>query len=159
MRKLSLVLSLIIMLSVSVPVKAESLWELYKRDPQAFYEKTMCIDEESKANGCYTEASRSYDQYKNDIPASESRTKKKSKSIGKSIKGDELNKGYVFGDDELHVVGTPSDSRGYTAAGDYTGSYSGGKGWVYDADELHVTGLPTNPETGYTLPGYYGNID
>ena len=28
-------------------------------------------------------------------------------------------KGYVYGVDELHVVGLPTDERGYTKAGDY----------------------------------------
>lgn len=154
-----IIISLSMIALISMPVKAESLWELYKRDPQAFYEKTMCIDEESRQNGYYTEASRSYEQYKNDIPsASNSTSKNKSKSI-KSTKSDQLNKGFVYGDDELHVVGTQSDSRGYTAAGYYGSDDIGGKGWVYDADELHVTGLPTDPETGYTKPGFYGNID
>lgn len=38
-------------------------------------------------------------------------------------------------------------------------SYSGaGKGWVYSCDELHVIGLPEG-ENGYTLPGWYGDID
>lgn len=159
MKYMSFLLSMIILLSVPVSVKAETLWQLYKRDPQAYYEKLMCIDEESKENGYYTEASRSYYQYKNDIPAENYVKSNNQSNVSKSVKSDELNKGYVFGDDELHVVGTPSDSRGYTAAGDYTGSYSGGKGWVYDADELHVVGLPTDPETGYTMPGFYGNIE
>ncbi|WP_196812598.1 hypothetical protein [Butyrivibrio sp. XPD2002] len=33
-----------------------------------------------------------------------------------------------------------------------------GKGWVYSSDELHVIGLPEG-EDGYTMPGYYGDID
>lgn len=159
MKIIDLLLSIGLIIMISIPAKAETLWELYKRDPQTFYEKTMCIDEESRANGYYTEASRSYEQYKNDIPSeSVSKSNSKSKST-KSTKSDQLNKGFVYGDDELHVVGTPSDSRGYTAAGYYGSDDIGGKGWVYDADELHVTGLPTDPETGYTKPGFYGNID
>ena len=47
--------------------------------------------------------------------------KKEKKSIDKTytIKGDEVNKGYVYSTDELHVVGLPEDERGYTKAGDY----------------------------------------
>ncbi len=33
-----------------------------------------------------------------------------------------------------------------------------GKGWVYSTDELHVIGLPEG-ENGYTLPGWYGDVD
>lgn len=153
------IISLSMIAFISMPVKAESLWELYKRDPQAFYEKTMCIDEESRQKGYYTEASRSYEQYNNDIPANSSSSSKSTVKSNKSTKSDQLNKGFVYGNDELHVTGTPSDSKGYTAAGYYGSSDIGGKGWVYDADELHVTGLPTDPETGYTKPGFYGNIE
>ena len=39
-----------------------------------------------------------------------------------------------------------------------SGYYGSGKGWVYSADELHVIGLPEG-EDGYTLPGWYGDID
>lgn len=70
-----------------------------------------------------------------------------------------IDKGYVYGTDELHVTGTPSNSKGYTSAGYYGYLPQKGKGWVYGVDELHVTGLPVDPETGYTLPGYYGEIE
>lgn len=68
------------------------------------------------------------------------------------------DKGWVSGDDELHVNGYPTNADGYSNNPTYDGRY-GNKGWVYDCDELHVTGLPSDPETGYTRPGYYGNID
>lgn len=47
--------------------------------------------------------------------------KKEKKSTDKTytIKSDEVNKGYVYSTDELHVVGLPEDERGYTKAGDY----------------------------------------
>lgn len=75
-------------------------------------------------------------------------------------------KGWVYSSDELHVIGLPEGSNGYTKPGyygdvdkSYSSGYSGaGKGWVYDADELHVIGLPEG-EDGYTMPGYYGDID
>ncbi len=160
MRKISIFLAMVILFNISLSVKAESLWQLYKRDPQAFYEKMMCIDEESKEKGYYTEAKRSYYEYSNDIPAGISDNEASVKIASEdSSQSEELNKGYVYGNDELHVVGTPSDSRGYTAAGDYTNKQTNGKGWVYSVDELHVVGLPTNPSTGYTKAGYYGNIE
>ena len=43
-------------------------------------------------------------------------------------------------------------------AGENSGTTTSGKGWVYSADELHVIGLPEG-EDGYTLPGWYGDID
>ncbi len=75
-------------------------------------------------------------------------------------------KGWVYSADELHVIGLPEGSNGYTKPGyygdvdgTYSSGYSGsGKGWVYSADELHVIGLPEG-EDGYTLPGWYGDID
>ena len=53
-----------------------------------------------------------------------------------------------------------------STSGSGSGSYAGGssdattsgKGWVYSADELHVIGLPEG-ENGYTLPGWYGDIE
>lgn len=49
-----------------------------------------------------------------------------------------------------------SNSNSYNSG---YGSYSGqGKGWVYSSDELHVVGLPEG-ENGYTLPGWYGDVD
>lgn len=54
---------------------------------------------------------------------------------------------------------TKKNSSSYSGSSSGSYSYSGqGKGWVYSADELHVIGLPEG-ETGYTLPGYYGDID
>ena len=75
-------------------------------------------------------------------------------------------KGWVYSSDELHVIGLPEGSNGYTKPGYYgdvdsyyPSGYSGqGKGWVYDSDELHVIGLPEG-EDGYTMSGYYGDID
>ena len=80
--------------------------------------------------------------------------------------GTTQGKGWVYSSDELHVIGLPEGSNGYTKPGyygdvdqSYSSGYSGeGKGWVYDADELHVIGLPEG-EDGYTMPGYYGDID
>ncbi len=61
---------------------------------------------------------------------------------------------------EGRVPNHKSTSRG--GSGSYTGGNIGtttsGKGWVYSADELHVIGLPEG-EDGYTLPGWYGDID
>ena len=53
-------------------------------------------------------------------------------------------------------ISKSSGSSGTTYSGS---SYSGaGKGWVYSCDELHVIGLPEGAN-GYTLPGWYGDID
>lgn len=139
MKKLAILLSIGIMINSVQTVHAESLYELYKRDPEAYYKKILCIDEESIENGYYSDINPN--NYKES-----------------STNTNEQNKGYVFGNDELHVTGTPSDQSGYTKAGDYTGQAQEGKGYVYGCDELHVVGLPSDPETGYTLPGYYGEI-
>ena len=46
---------------------------------------------------------------------------KPSKKAEKSDKQEKVqeNRGYVYGVDELHLVGLPTDERGYTKAGDY----------------------------------------
>lgn len=144
MKKISIFVVIVMLFIIYHPVKAESYAEWRKRDPEGFYAHFTCTDEESKANGCYTEYGKDWS-----VTVDNERSQNNSS----------VNRGYVYGEDELHLVGTPSDSSGYTAAGDYTNQPSQGKGWVYDADELHVTGLPSDPETGYTCPGFYGNID
>ncbi len=59
---------------------------------------------------------------------------------------------------------TPNHKSSSSGTGSYagevtSGDYSGaGKGWVYSTDELHVIGLPEG-ENGYTVPGWYGDID
>ena len=93
-------------------------------------------------------------------------SRSESNSLKSSGSGTQAGKGWVYSSDELHVIGLPEGSNGYTKPGyygDVDGSYSSGysgagKGWVYDADELHVIGLPEG-EDGYTMPGYYGDID
>ncbi|SEM18919.1 hypothetical protein SAMN04487770_12820 [Butyrivibrio sp. ob235] len=184
-RTLALMLALSSVLTIApIKVKAESLWELYKRDPKAYYEKIFCIDEESKANGCYTDFKGRIEYAKNgdvlfimDNGEIINRTtneviREADKNViasegGNNTAGSQTNgKGWVYSSDELHVIGLPEGSNGYTKPGyygdvdsSYSSGYSGsGKGWVYDADELHVIGLPEG-EDGYTMPGYYGDID
>ena len=48
-------------------------------------------------------------------------------------------------------------NSGSESSSTYGGTTSG-KGWVYSTDELHVIGLPEG-ENGYTLPGWYGDVD
>ena len=143
MRKISFLVFVAMISIIFQTVNAESYMEWRQRDPEGFYAHFTCTDNESIANGCYTEYGKDWSV---------------TVDVGGSQNNSSVNRGYVYGQDELHVTGAPSDSRGYTAAGDYTNMPSAGKGWVYDADELHVVGLPSDPETGYTLPGYYGNI-
>lgn len=50
--------------------------------------------------------------------------KKTNKANKKEVKENKNNtttsgKGLIYGTDELHVIGTPTDERGYTKAGDY----------------------------------------
>ena len=46
-------------LSVTSYAKEESATELYERDPDAFYDKYMCVDEEAKEQGLYSDANKS----------------------------------------------------------------------------------------------------
>ncbi len=93
------------------------------------------------------------EQKEKSIEASEIETLSNDESLTKK------GKGYVLGTDELHVAETQSDTRGYTSGGYYGNKSQTGKGLVYASDELHVIGLPTDPNTGYTLPGFYGSIE
>lgn len=105
---LSIILGMILGMRVNVFAKEKSAVELYKENPNAFYEKYMCLDEEAEQKGYYSDA-------------------KKNKTTKKTISGNSSlssyytgeAKGYVYGVDELHVVGLPTDERGYTKAGDY----------------------------------------
>lgn len=146
LKKVALLISIII-ISTPTTVHAEDYWSLYKKDPDAFYKKMMCIDEESIEKGYYSDARQNN---------TESTSKKK--KITKNRK-DEINGGFVYGDDELHVIGAPTDPDGYTSGG-YYGGYGDlkSKGYVFGCDELHIPGLPTD-ERGYTKPGNYGRID
>ena len=64
-----------------------------------------------------------------------------------------------YGEGRVPNHESTSGSSSGSYAGGNSGSYSGpGKGWVYSCDELHVIGLPEG-ENGYTLPGWYGDID
>ena len=46
-------------------------------------------------------------------------TNTEQKTNNNKSKSDEINKGYVYSVDELHIQGLPTDERGYTKAGDY----------------------------------------
>lgn len=148
MKRLAVLLSVGILITSTNKVHAEDYWSLYKKDPDAFYRKMMCIDEESIEKGYYSDAR----------PNNNTESRSKKKKITKNRK-DEINGGFVYGDDELHVVGAPTDSDGYTSGG-YYGGYGDleNKGYVFGCDELHIPGLPTD-ERGYTKPGNYGKID
>ena len=97
------------MLSVTSYAKEESATELYERDPDAFYDKYMCVDEEAKEQGLYSDANKS--QNKKTGGSSSSSSNQSGSSGG--------GKGIVYDCDELHVVGCPTDEDGYTKAGDY----------------------------------------
>lgn len=58
------------------------------------------------------------DEVKASITKSKSNSKNKTKKENKNYVQIE-NHGYVYGVDELHVVGLPTDERGYTKAGNY----------------------------------------
>ena len=140
MRKISIFIIFVMLLTIYHPVKAESYMEWRKRDPEGFYAHFTCTDEETKANGCYTEYGKDWSV---------------TVDVGGSQNNSSVNRGYVNGDDELHVVGYPTDSEGYSINPSYSGE---SKGYVFPEDELHVIGLPTD-ERGYTKAGNYGRID
>ena len=193
MKKLILTVMIIIAAAMAVPVRVKAAdkidWmKLFKENRELFYKIGTCTDEESVEEGLYSDytgidplkeaavtkgaSKETKEKYKNAKKIKENKGKS---SYGGASSGSSYGmdgKGYVYGTDELHVAGRPSDHEtGYTKAGYYgeIGYYSGsnsnqyntgsGRGYVYGNDELHVTGCPADPVTGYTLPGFYGDVD
>ena len=105
MRKyLGIITVIIMMLAMSVKVKAsyEEEWLAKKKAEQEKY-----MEELEKDGNLTEEAYRSI-------------TKKDAKNKKRNEKNTQQeNKGLVYGVDELHVTGLPTDERGYTQAGNY----------------------------------------
>jgi len=178
MRKIVMILTTIVIVGLllgatTIPARAYDWQEYYenlraKREQQEkeFTEKWL---DELEADGNLTpEAIKAAGKYgEGRVPNHKSTGGSKSGSyVGESSGTTTSGKRWVYSADELHVIGLPEGSNGYTKPGyygdvngTYSSDYSGsGKGWVYSADELHVIGLPEG-EDGYTLPGWYGDID
>ncbi len=81
-------------------------WLAKKQQQQEEYMKSL------EKEGNLTE------EVKNSITKKNTKTKSKTNTSNKSTYTGQ-NRGYVYGVDELHVVGLPTDERGYTKAGDY----------------------------------------
>lgn len=103
-RYLGIITIIIIMIAMSVKVKAsyEEEWLAKKKAEQ---EKYM---EELEKDGNLTE-----EAYKS-ITKKDVKDKKRNKKNTQ-----QENKGLVYGVDELHITGLPTDERGYTQAGNY----------------------------------------
>ncbi|SDB54055.1 hypothetical protein [Butyrivibrio sp. INlla16] len=154
----------IVVTMVGITAHAETRQERYQRRQYEMCQKYL--DELEEAGNLTQEAIDALDgpnsTRKPNHKSSSSSNNTESGSSSATTQG----KGWVYSSDELHVIGLPEGSNGYTKPGyygDVDGSYSSGysgagKGWVYDADELHVIGLPEG-EDGYTMPGFYGDID
>ena len=103
-RYLGIITIIIMMITMSVKVRAsyEEEWLAKKKAEQEKYMKEL------EADGNLTE-----EAYK-------SITKKDAKNKKRNEKNTQQeNKGLVYGVDELHVTGLPTDERGYTQAGNY----------------------------------------
>lgn len=107
-RKLLLGYAIFIFLINHVDVNASSYadeWLAKKQQQQEEYMKSL------EKEGNLTE------EVKNSI--TKKNTKSKSTNLSNSNTNSGSNRGYVYGIDELHLVGLPTDERGYTKAGDY----------------------------------------
>lgn len=105
MRKYLGVITIIIMIfAMSVEVKAsyEEEWLAKKKAQQEKYMKEL------EADGNLTE-----EAYKSITKKDIKNKKRKEKNTQQE------NKGLVYGVDELHITGLPTDERGYTQAGNY----------------------------------------
>ncbi|MBQ6407126.1 MAG: hypothetical protein IJJ64_03710 [Butyrivibrio sp.] len=141
MKKIILILTTIAAVSLmvgfsSITVNASGF------DLQAHYEKMKAKREQQEKE--FTE------KWLDELEADGNLTPEAIKAAGKYGEGRVPNHNSTSG------IGSGSYAGGSSGNG-Y--GYSGpGKGWVYSADELHVIGLPEG-ENGYTLPGWYGDID
>ena len=139
--------------------------KLYKENRELYIKLGTCTDEESQAEGVYSEYA-GVDTLK-DAAVTKGASKevkqkyKKTKGTYQFGQNGESkyitrNKGYVYGNDELHVTGTPADPEtGYTLPGDYTNVPIDGEGtFVGGQDEVHIGGAPTRSD-GYTAAGLY----
>lgn len=81
-------------------------WLAKKQQQQEEYMKSL------EKEGNLTE------EVKNSITKKNTKNKNKTNSNTTSSYTGQ-NRGYVYGVDELHVIGLPTDERGYTRAGDY----------------------------------------
>ena len=155
----------ILVTAAGITVQAETKQERYQRRQYETWQKYL---DELEADGNLTqEAIDALDGPNSTRKPNHKSSSSSSNNTGRgSSSATTQGKGWVYSSDELHVIGLPEGSNGYTKPGyygdvdeSYSSGYSGaGKGWVYDADELHVIGLPEG-EDGYTMPGFYGDID
>ncbi len=107
--KIMLIYVIFLMLINHIDVYASSYadeWLAKKQQQQEEYMKELQKD------GNLT------DEVKASITKSNTNTKNKTKKENKNYVQTE-NHGYVYGVDELHIVGLPTDERGYTKAGNY----------------------------------------
>ena len=113
-------------------------------DLQAHYEKMKAKREK--------EQQEMYEKWLDDLEADGNLTQEAIDAAG------------IYGEGRTPNHKSRKSSGGSTAESGSSSSEAGGsctvagKGWVYSADELHVVGLPEG-EDGYTLPGWYGDID
>lgn len=118
MRKILLVIAVLMLFTpMTAYAKEESAMDLYNRDRDAFYKKYMCLDKEAEEQGLYSDANNGeFTKKKNKSNKSDSKTSYSysgySGYVGEA-------KGWVYGVDELHVVGLPVGEDGYTLQGDY----------------------------------------
>ena len=118
MKKIILTL-IAVLISVSImPITAkaeESAVDLYKRDPNAFYAKYKCLDEEAEEQGLYSDANDGAFVKRNKNKKKDTKeTPQKTTTTTEST-----NRGWVYGVDELHITGLPTGEDGYTLQGDY----------------------------------------
>ena len=145
------------------PIRSQAVdyVELYKTDRAAYLKAITCTDDESIAQGLYSDFTGADELKDKAVTAGASKDVvaeyKKKKAEREKASTTTVNKGYVSSIDELHVIGLPSDSdTGYTPSGCYSDTAGGTD--VYGYDELHVIGAPSRPD-GYTAGGRYRTME
>ena len=126
MKKLLTLIIILISVTINtVPAKASSYAEEWLKKKQAQQEKYM---DELEADGNLTQEaidsiSKGTSTRKPSKQTTTSATEESKpitrKSSSKSSNNTGVGRGWVYGTDELHVVGLPTDERGYTKAGWY----------------------------------------
>ena len=117
MKRILALIAIFTIASQSVTVYAETPQERWIRIQKESNEEFM---KGVEADGNLTEEAYEQLSWGGTIKGKVNKKKdKKTSDKTYTVKGDEVNKGWVYSVDEMHIVGLPQGQNGYTLPGDY----------------------------------------
>ena len=118
MKKILTLIIIFISVTIStIPAHAETRQEAWLRKQKEAEEKFM--DGLEKDGNLTQDAIDSISSGTSKRKANKKSTITKNKTTTSSGSASSEARGWVYGTDELHITGLPTDERGYTKAGDY----------------------------------------